>query len=75
MFVQNSCELLRILLQAKFHYLVVVKSEVDSVGGLSLSHLELVRHMLRVAKTRLLTKHPQHRFQIGFHSLPSMAFV
>lgn len=61
--------------KSRYHYLVVPKQELGSIGDLSASHLGLLEHMHRVAEnlvTRIHSKEPQLPFKFGYHAVPSL---
>ncbi|KAI4499324.1 hypothetical protein M0802_005584 [Mischocyttarus mexicanus] len=57
--------------KAKFHYLVLPKENISTIWKIEKSHENLLYHMDDVAE-ELTKKHPEHKFLIGYHSMPSM---
>lgn len=57
--------------KARFHYLVLPKENISTIWNITKSHENLLRHMDDVAE-ELTKKHPEHKFLIGYHSMPSM---
>lgn len=61
--------------KAKHHYLVLPRADISNFKSLDISHLHLLKHMLKCGQElvdRLKTKQPLLRFRCGYHAVPSM---
>ena len=61
--------------KAKHHYLVLPRADISNFKSLDISHLNLLRHMLKCGQElvdRLKLKQPLLRFRCGYHAVPSM---
>lgn len=57
--------------KAKFHYLVISKTDINSIMHVKKEHLNILEHMKEVGEN-LTKKHENYEFNIGYHAIPSM---
>ncbi|KAG8227472.1 hypothetical protein J437_LFUL002361 [Ladona fulva] len=58
--------------KAEVHYLILPKDDISSLRQVKSSHLSLFYKMEKCGK-KLISEHPNHKFRLGFHAVPSMA--
>jgi len=58
--------------KAKHHYLVLPKKQVANLHSITKEDIDLFKMLNREA-ARLIAIHPESKFQVGYHAVPSMA--
>lgn len=60
--------------KAEFHYLILPKQDITSLKVLTKEHIELLKHMDKVAKEVInQDQHKNKKFNLGYHAEPSLA--
>ena len=59
--------------KAEIHFLILSRSTgINSISELTGKDCQMVENMLRLAQEEIIDKNKGRKFQVGFHSVPSM---
>ncbi|KAF8767872.1 aprataxin-like [Argiope bruennichi] len=61
--------------KAQHHYLILPKRNIPSLKAVNKSDLSLLKHMHEKAEELCTKNNDKHKFQIGYHAVPSMSHL
>ncbi|GFT24720.1 aprataxin [Trichonephila clavipes] len=61
--------------KAQHHYLILPKQNIPNLKSVSKDDLSLLKHMHEKAEELIAESNNKHKFQIGYHAVPSMSHL
>ncbi|GFY75776.1 aprataxin [Trichonephila inaurata madagascariensis] len=61
--------------KAQHHYLILPKQNIPNLKSVSKDYLSLLKHMHEKAEELIAKSNNKHKFQIGYHAVPSMSHL